>query len=81
MTLDISLISFRKFINLKIMIMIKNVTKLGKPLTREQQKTISGGYIFQCNTDADCRNFWLPAPPGTFVCRRLNGVYKSCQSA
>ncbi|CAM1343675.1 hypothetical protein [Tenacibaculum amylolyticum] len=53
--------------------MLKNV---GTPLTKEEQKSINGGYAnFLCRTSRDC---WENIPysfPGDFSCVRNYGQY------
>ncbi|WP_299677828.1 hypothetical protein [uncultured Tenacibaculum sp.] len=57
--------------------MLKN---LGKKLTKEQQKSINGGYtnIF-CNTHRDCWESIPYAFPGDFSCvKRYGSFYGTC---
>ena len=61
--------------------MLKNVARLGKSLTKEDQKNVTGGYPgMRCNTNADC---WESSPylgPGDISCRYgyFGTGYKVC---
>ncbi|CAM1343674.1 hypothetical protein [Tenacibaculum amylolyticum] len=55
--------------------MLKNV---GTPLTKEQQKSINGGYkAVVCRTRQDCVNAFPHTGPWDFSCVR-RGLYSYC---
>ncbi len=59
--------------------MFKNVEKLGKKLTKSEQKTVNGGVILFCSTWQDCYDLDPTASIGDYSCvRSPYGGYGYC---
>ncbi len=52
--------------------MLDNIKNLGSPLTKKQQKEVSGGIVFDCSGQPNGTPCWhIDCPPGGAFC--LNG--------